>query len=114
MENVIVVTGASSGFGALAVRALAVKEYAATHDRLTQSYMDAIYRNALRIHKLTKDILDVTRIESNTLRLSKINFGLKEVILNAIEDTRLMLSPESNFDNNYLQIFGIKALEMST
>ena len=54
-----------------------------------------MYRNASRIHKLTKDILDVTRIESDTLRLKKIKFDLKEVILNAIEDTELMSLLES-------------------
>src|SRR5215469_13513807 len=32
----------------------------------TQSFMDGVYRNALRIQRLTKDILDVTRIESET------------------------------------------------
>jgi signal transduction histidine kinase len=66
------------------------------HLEQTQSFMDGVYRNALRIQRLTKDILDVTRIESETLRLKKIKFDLKEVILNAIEDTTLMLSPESN------------------
>jgi signal transduction histidine kinase len=65
-------------------------------DKQTQSLMDGVYRNALRIQKLTKDILDVTRIESDTLRLNKIKFDLKEVILDAIEDTKLMLLPENN------------------
>jgi signal transduction histidine kinase len=62
-----------------------------------QSFTDAIYRNAYRIQKLTKDILDVTRIESNTLRLNKSKIDLKKVILDVIEDTKLMvLQPESN------------------
>jgi two-component system, OmpR family, sensor histidine kinase VicK len=60
-----------------------------------QSFIDGMYRNAFRIQKLTKDILDVTRIESNTLKLTKIKFDLKEVTLNAIEDTKLMLLRES-------------------
>ncbi|MGC2572947.1 MAG: hypothetical protein WA364_15665 [Candidatus Nitrosopolaris sp.] len=55
-----------------------------------------MYRNAFRIQKLTKDILDVTRIESNTLRLNKIGFDLREVILDVIEDTKLMFLLESN------------------
>src|SRR5215467_11364604 len=66
------------------------------HLEQTQSFMDGVYRNVLRIQRLLKDILDVTRIESETLRLNKIKFDLKEVILIAIEDTTLMLSPESN------------------
>ncbi|MGB8934821.1 MAG: histidine kinase dimerization/phospho-acceptor domain-containing protein [Candidatus Nitrosopolaris sp.] len=59
-----------------------------------KSFIDAMYRNAFRIQKLTKDILDVTRIESHTLRLNKIKFDLKEIILNVIEDTELKLVPE--------------------
>ena len=65
-------------------------------EKQTRSYIDGMYRNAFRIQKLTKDILDVTRIESDTLRLNKIKFDLKEVILNAIEDTKLMFLLESN------------------
>ena len=49
---------------------------------------------SFRIQKLTKDILDVTRIESHTLRLNKTRFNLKDVILNAIEDTKLKVRPE--------------------
>src|SRR5215831_18987778 len=63
-------------------------------ERETQSFIDIIYRNAFRIQKLTRDILDVTRIESHTLRLNKTKFSLKEVILNAIEDAKLKLTPE--------------------
>jgi two-component system, OmpR family, sensor histidine kinase VicK len=65
-------------------------------EKQSVSYIDGMYRNALRIQKLTKDILDVTRIESGTLRLNKIKFDLKEVILNAIEDTKPILLPELN------------------
>jgi len=67
-------------------------------EKETQSFIEVMYRNASRIHKLTNDILDVTRIESDTLRLNKIKFDLKEVILNAIEDANkiMLLQPESN------------------
>jgi two-component system, OmpR family, sensor histidine kinase VicK len=76
---------------------LGYAELAKTDNEFTDKpFIDAIYRNAFRIQKLTKDILDVTRIESNTLSLNKIKFDLKEVILNVIEDTKLMLLPESN------------------
>jgi signal transduction histidine kinase len=61
-----------------------------------QSFIEVIYRNALRIQKLTQDILDVTRIESHTLRLHKIKFNLENVIQNAIEDTKLKLVPEGH------------------
>jgi signal transduction histidine kinase len=65
-------------------------------DRETQSFIDIIYRNAFRIQKLTRDILDVTRIESHTLTLNKTKFSLMEVILNAIEDAKLKLAPEDH------------------
>ena len=42
--------------------------------------LDAIARNAKRIHMLTEDILDITRIETNTLKLNKEGFSLREVI----------------------------------
>jgi signal transduction histidine kinase len=64
--------------------------------RQTQSFIDGMYRNAFRIQKLTKDILDVTRIESGTLRLNNAKFGLKQVTLNAIEDSKLMHPAESH------------------
>ncbi|MGB8934869.1 MAG: histidine kinase dimerization/phospho-acceptor domain-containing protein, partial [Candidatus Nitrosopolaris sp.] len=38
-------------------------------EKRAQSFLEVMYRNAFRIHKLTKDILDVTRIESHTLNL---------------------------------------------
>jgi hypothetical protein len=37
-----------------------------------------------------------TSVCGDTLRLNNIKFDLKEVILNAIEDTKLTLLPESN------------------
>ena len=54
------------------------------HDK--QGFIDAIYRNAIRLHKLTKDILDVTKIESDKLQLSKELVNLNDVIANAVLD----------------------------
>src|SRR5919107_2172297 len=49
---------------------------------------EIILRNANRLHQLTEDILDVTRIESNTLKLRKEKFNLNDVIVDTIEDYR--------------------------
>lgn len=46
----------------------------------------AIIRNAYRLQRLTSDILDVTRIESATLKLNKENFNLCRVIEQVLED----------------------------
>jgi signal transduction histidine kinase len=48
----------------------------------------AIYRNSIRLQRLTSDILDVTRIESESLKLEKEEFNLKEVIQGAMQDSR--------------------------
>jgi two-component system, OmpR family, sensor histidine kinase VicK len=45
-----------------------------------------VIRNAKRLQHLTEDILDVTRIESNSLVLNKEQFNLNEVISNALND----------------------------
>jgi signal transduction histidine kinase len=47
-----------------------------------------ILRNANRLHQLTEDILDTTRIESNTLKLRKEKFNLNDAILNVIDHYR--------------------------
>src|SRR5215208_2124212 len=48
--------------------------------------LEIILRNANKLHQLTEDILDVTRIESHTLKLRKERFNLNDAILNVIED----------------------------
>ena len=51
-----------------------------------KGYVDIILRNARRLEKLTEDLLDVTRIESNSLHLNKDIFNLNDVILVQIKD----------------------------
>jgi two-component system, OmpR family, sensor histidine kinase VicK len=46
--------------------------------------LDAIIRNSKRLQRLTNDILDITRIESQTLNLNKEQFKLNDVILSTI------------------------------
>ena len=57
-----------------------------TVDSEKGGYIAAAYRNALRLQRLTKDILDVARIESNTLKLNKDRFDLVEKINDVIND----------------------------
>ena len=45
-----------------------------------------IARNARRLERLTENILDVTRIESQSLRLEKEPLNLKDIVLNVLED----------------------------
>jgi signal transduction histidine kinase len=48
--------------------------------------VDIISRNAKRLQRLTEDILDVTRIESQSLRLKKEKFILNDLVLSIIEE----------------------------
>ena len=55
-------------------------------DENLRSHVKVIERNAKRLQGLTNDILDVTRIESHTLKLNKGKFNLNDVITNCIND----------------------------
>ena len=57
--------------------------------------LEIILRNANRLHQLTEDILDVTRIESHTLKLRKEKLNLNDAILNVIEDYRKPIANSS-------------------
>jgi signal transduction histidine kinase len=50
--------------------------------------LNAIVRNAKRLEQLTNDILNVARIETNSLKVTKEQFNLNDVIENVIEDMR--------------------------
>lgn len=65
-------------------------------EKQIQSFIDVVYRNAYRIQRLTEDILDVTRIESQTLTLSKTRFNLTEVVLSASKDVQVRLVSDAS------------------
>jgi len=48
--------------------------------------IEIIARNPRKLQRLTKDILDVTRIDSKTLKLNKQNFIIAEVIREMVQD----------------------------
>jgi signal transduction histidine kinase len=58
-------------------------------DEEKRRLVDIIFRNAKRLQGLTEDILDVTRIESHSLRLKKEEFNLNDVIVNCINDVTI-------------------------
>jgi signal transduction histidine kinase len=61
-----------------------------------------ILRNANRLHQLTEDILDVTRIESHSLQIRRERFNLNDVILNIIEDYRKQIANGKNGDVKFM------------
>ena len=77
-----------------------VLRYRKTEGQLQQNkILDVIIRNAKRLRNLSEDILDVTRIESNSLLLNKEKFDLNQLILNAIADSRNYITTK-NKDND--------------
>jgi two-component system, OmpR family, sensor histidine kinase VicK len=58
-----------------------------TKDIEQAKLLQVVSRNAKRLQRLTEDILDVTKIESQSLNIKKERFNLKDIIVNAIEDT---------------------------
>jgi signal transduction histidine kinase len=48
--------------------------------------VEAITRNAMRLQKLVNDILDITRIESKSLKLNKERLNLNEIIVPILEE----------------------------
>ncbi|MDQ3807553.1 MAG: HAMP domain-containing histidine kinase, partial [Thermoproteota archaeon] len=50
--------------------------------------IEMIARNARRLQKLSEEILDIARIESNSLALHKSLFNLKDVLTLIVEDCR--------------------------
>jgi signal transduction histidine kinase len=66
----------------------------------TQKYLEPVKRNAEKLYRLTEDILDVSRIESGTLKLEKIKFDLREMIVSLIEDLTTKNKKENLINSN--------------
>jgi signal transduction histidine kinase len=61
------------------------------HPDKREGMLEAIARNATRLQRLTNDILDVTRIEAQSLKLNKERVNLNELISDVIEDQETKL-----------------------
>jgi signal transduction histidine kinase len=60
------------------------------------SKVEIILRNAKRINKLTNDILDVSRIKSNTFRLQKDKTNIKKLVEEVIQDILFKMAEDKN------------------
>ena len=77
--------------------------HAKIKDTEQRQLLDTITRNAKRLQRLTDDILDVTKIESQSLKLNKEKFNLNDVITNVIDE--VMINREfKNDDNNNIKL----------
>ena len=75
---------------------IAYTELLGQHPERRDQMIQAISRNALRLQRLTNDILDVTRIESQTLNLHKEQFNLGDLIRSIVEDHRRQTDQNKN------------------
>jgi two-component system, OmpR family, sensor histidine kinase VicK len=75
---------------------LAFSELLQENSDYDKKMVQGIYRNAVRLQRLTNDILDVTKIESGTLKLNKKKFSIKELILSVIMDLENLIEKENN------------------
>jgi signal transduction histidine kinase len=66
------------------------------HPEKREQISEALHRNANRLQRLTNDILDVTRIESQTLKLNKDKFILTDLISSIVEDFKNDIQKKGN------------------
>lgn len=69
-----------------------------------KEFVDIIYRNAKRLQRLTEDVLDVTKIESNSLYLYKERVNLSNTVLDIVKDfEKFLFNNETNirFECNF-------------
>ena len=64
--------------------------------------IDIVIRNAKRLQRLSQDILDVSKIESRLLKLSKSKVDLTEIIKTAISD--INNTPDTGIENKNVDI----------
>jgi two-component system sensor histidine kinase VicK len=77
-----------------------------------QELLDIVARNAKKLKQLTEDVLDVTRIESNSLQLNKEEFNLNDLVMHVIQDyktqittnNRIKLVYDEQYDKNNTRI----------
>jgi signal transduction histidine kinase len=69
-------------------------------DANQQEILDVIIRNAKRLKRLADDLLEVTKIESNLIRLDKEKFNLNDFLNEMLFDYETKVSKEEHNDNN--------------
>jgi signal transduction histidine kinase len=65
-------------------------------DEEKRRLIDIISRNAKRLHHLTEDILDTSKIESQSLKLNKEQFNINDLISNVVQDYRNQIKKDDN------------------
>ncbi len=74
-----------------------------TKDSEQRELLATVIKNANRLKKLSEDVLDVTKIESNTLDLNKERFNLVKLLFDFINELQnnTFNNKKINFENNF-------------
>jgi signal transduction histidine kinase len=65
----------------------------------------SIIRNAKRLDRLASDILDVTRIESKSLKLNREQFDLSDVVSTCVQDLREKMENDDSTGRNVKMVY---------
>src|ERR1051325_340214 len=74
------------------------------HPEKREQISEALHRNANRLQRLTNDILDVTKIESQTLKLNKDKFSLTYLTSSIVEDFKNDVQKKGN---NFVLLYNL-------
>jgi CheY-like chemotaxis protein len=66
----------------------------------TCDHLDVIIRNARKLQRLTDDVLDINRIQTNSLHIRKDIFNLRELIQTLVDDYKSPNNNEMKYDSN--------------
>jgi len=80
-----------------------LKDYTNKYYKEQNNLLDVIYRNSKRLERLSGDILDMTRIESNILQLKKEKFDLDEFLNQVVTDYRYSLEKYHHHTNGEME-----------
>ena len=83
---------------------LGYSELLETDPKNNAEIIASLKRNANRLQRLTNDILEVSRIESQTLRLNKEKVNLNEKIREIIDDVRNQVQNPNDLQINFLEV----------
>jgi signal transduction histidine kinase/CheY-like chemotaxis protein len=79
-------------------------------DANQREILDVIIRNAKRLKRLADDLLEVTKIESNLIKLDKEKFNLNDFLNETLFDYETKVSKEENNDDNNTHLNIIKSI----
>jgi signal transduction histidine kinase len=79
--------------------------------KLQREHFERLVRNTKRLERLASAILDVTKIDDQSLRLTKEFFNLNNTVLDLIQDHKRQIDKRSNVSTKLLYEFKIEEEE---